>query len=58
MLIVSIPLVNTGEDSIGWMKPEAWDGMAQTLRAQSALKRPLNSADVLTIQFLEEIYGR
>lgn len=57
-MIASIPLVNPGETSIGWMSPEAWKTMTQTLRDQGALKGPLDLEDVYTTQFLEEIYSK
>jgi NitT/TauT family transport system substrate-binding protein len=57
-MTASIPLINTGEDHIGWMKRETWDAMEQTLRAQGDLKQPLKVDDVYTLQFLEEIYGK
>jgi NitT/TauT family transport system substrate-binding protein len=55
-MMVSLPLVNTGEDHIGWMKPEIWAGMEQTLREQGELTAPLDVTQVYTLQFLEEIY--
>jgi len=55
-MTTSIPLVNTGEDFIGWMKPEVWKSMEQTLRAQGTLTGSLAIEDVYTLQFLEEIY--
>lgn len=57
-LTASIPLVNTGEDFIGWMKPEVWAGMEKTLREQNILTLPLQLDDVYTLQFLEEIYNQ
>jgi NitT/TauT family transport system substrate-binding protein len=57
-MTASIPLINTGEDHVGWMKPETWDAMAQTLHTQGDLKKPLRIEDVYTMQFLEEIYGK
>jgi ABC-type nitrate/sulfonate/bicarbonate transport system substrate-binding protein len=57
-MIASIPLINTGEDHIGWMKHETWDALVQTLRAQEDLKQPLQVDDVYTMQFLEEMYGK
>ncbi len=57
-MIASIPLINTGEDHIGWMKRESWEVMAQTLQAQGELKQPLNIDNVYTMQFLEEMYGK
>jgi NitT/TauT family transport system substrate-binding protein len=55
-MAASLPLVNTGEDFIGWMKPEVWAGMEQTLREQGVLTAPLDVTQVYTMQFLEEIY--
>ena len=57
-MTASIPLVNTGEDHIGWMKLETWSTMAETLRAQDALKGSLKVEDVYTMQFLEEMYSK
>lgn len=57
-MAASLPLVNTGEDYIGWMKPEIWAGMEQTLRAQGVLTQPLTVDDVYTLQFLEQIYQK
>jgi ABC-type nitrate/sulfonate/bicarbonate transport system substrate-binding protein len=55
-MTASIPLINTGEDYIGWMKAESWQGMEQTLREQGILTLPLDVTEVYTIQFLNEIY--
>jgi NitT/TauT family transport system substrate-binding protein len=52
----NLPLVNTGQDYIGWMRPEAWAGMEQTLRQQGVLTGTLDIQQVYTLQFLEEIY--
>lgn len=57
-MAASIPLVNTGEDFIGWMRPEIWSGMEQTLREHGVLETPLDVAGAYTLDFLEEIYGR
>ncbi len=57
-MIASLPLVNTGEDHIGWMKAEIWSGMEKTLREQGVLTAPLDVTQVYTMQFLEEIYGK
>ena len=57
-MTASIPLINTGEDDIGWMKPEIWTGMEQTLREQGVLTAPVDVTQVYTLQFLEEIYGK
>ena len=57
-MIASIPLVNTGEDFIGWMKPEVWAAMEQTLREQGVVTNSLDVEQAYTLQFLEEIYGK
>jgi NitT/TauT family transport system substrate-binding protein len=57
-MTASLPLVNTGEDHIGWMKPEIWAGMEQTLRAQGVLTQPVDVTQVYTMQFLQEIYAK
>jgi NitT/TauT family transport system substrate-binding protein len=57
-MTASIPLVNTGEDFIGWMKPEVWDEMERTLREQGVLSNSLDVSQVYTLRFLEEIYGQ
>jgi NitT/TauT family transport system substrate-binding protein len=46
MMVASLPLINTGEDQIGWMRPEVWAGMAKTLREQGVLTKPVDPADV------------
>jgi NitT/TauT family transport system substrate-binding protein len=55
-MTASLPLVNTGEDYIGWMKSEVWSGMEQMLREQGVLTAPLDVTQVYTLQFLEQIY--
>ena len=55
-LTASLPYINTGEDHIGWMKPEIWAGMEQTLREQSVITKPVDATQLYTLQFLNEIY--
>jgi len=55
-MLANLPLVNTGEDHIGWMKPDAWAAMAVTLRTQGVLTQTLDVTQVYTLQYLEEIY--
>ena len=55
-MTASILLVNTGEDNIGWMKPEVWAGMEKTLREQGVLTKTVTITDVYTMQFLNGIY--
>ena len=56
-MATSLPLVNTGEDYVGWMKPEIWAGMEQILRKQDMLTKPLTITDVYTMDFLKAIYS-
>ena len=58
MMIASIPFINTGEDHIGWMKPEIWAGMEKTLSEQGLLTAPMDITQAYTIQFLQGIYGK
>jgi NitT/TauT family transport system substrate-binding protein len=55
-MTASLPLVNTGEDHIGWMKPEIWSEMELTLREQSVISAALDVTNLYTMQFLQEIY--
>jgi len=57
-MTASLPLINTGEDFIGWMKPEIWADMEKTLREQGVLTAPLDVTQVYTMQFLDEIYSK
>jgi len=57
-MTASLPLINTGEDYIGWMKPEMWAAMEETLREQGVLTSPLDVESAYTLQFLQEIYGK
>jgi NitT/TauT family transport system substrate-binding protein len=55
-MTASIPLVNTGDDHIGWMKPEIWVDMQKMLLEEGVLNAPMNVTQVYTMQFLEGIY--
>jgi len=57
-MTASLPIVNTGEDHIGWMKAEIWNGMEKTLREQNVLTKPVDVTQVYTMQFIREIYGK
>ena len=57
-LTASIPLINTGEDAIGWMKDDRWIGMEKILRKQGVLNKPLDITHVYTHRFLREIYKK
>jgi NitT/TauT family transport system substrate-binding protein len=56
-MAAAVPYVNTGEDHIGWMKPEVWEGMLQSMRAEGEVTTPLDINNVYTMQFLQQIYG-
>jgi NitT/TauT family transport system substrate-binding protein len=57
MMEAMLPLVHTGEDHIGWMKPEVWHEMYDTLRAQGLLEKPVDVDKAYSTQFIKEIYG-
>jgi NitT/TauT family transport system substrate-binding protein len=55
-MLASLPLINTGEDYIGWMRPEIWVGMEQMLRQQGELTSSQETSQVINMQFLKAIY--
>ena len=57
-VMASIPLVNTGEDYIGWMEPEIWAAMAQTLQELGVITGPVDVGQVYALEFVNEIYGQ
>jgi len=57
MLEAMLPLINTGEDHIGWMKPSEWQGMYEILLEQGLLAMPVDVKEAYTMRFLESIYG-
>ncbi len=57
MMEAMLPLVHTGEDHIGWMKPDVWNEMYETLLEQGLLEKPFDINKGYTIKFIEEIYG-
>jgi NitT/TauT family transport system substrate-binding protein len=56
-MTASLPLVNTGEDFIGWMDPQVWENMEKTLREQGVLAKEVDITQVYTLQFLQKIYS-
>jgi len=55
MMTAMLPLVHTGEDRIGWMKPAAWEQMQAVLVAQGTLAQPLSDLNALyTNEFVEK----
>ena len=57
-MIASLPFINTGEDYIGWMRPDLWAGMDATMREQGVLTGTVAVADVYTLDYLKDIYER
>jgi NitT/TauT family transport system substrate-binding protein len=51
---MSIPLIDTGEDALGWMRPEIWQTMHDILLEQGLLDAPLDLDLVYTNQFIEQ----
>ncbi|MBZ0296591.1 MAG: ABC transporter substrate-binding protein [Anaerolineae bacterium] len=52
-----LPYINTGENYIGWMQPEVWAGMVDTMLEQGEISAPLDVDDLYTMEFLQQIYG-
>ena len=50
----SIPLIDTGEDAIGWMRPEAWQTMHDVLLEQGLIAEPVDLTTVYTNEFNEQ----
>ena len=57
MMEASLPLVHTGEDQIGWMKAQVWQGMHDMLLEQGVLDEPVDLHEVYTMEFLQKVYG-
>jgi len=57
ILEAQLPLVHTGDDNIGWMKPEDWQAMYQALLDYGLLAKPFDVNQAYSMQFLNEIYG-
>ena len=57
MLNSSIPLIQTGETPIGWMKKDEWMQAQDILLEQNITDAEINIGDVYTMDFLEKIYG-
>ncbi|WP_459903813.1 ABC transporter substrate-binding protein [Desulfosarcina cetonica] len=56
MFEAMLPLVHTGEDMIGWMRPKDWHDMHQMLAEQGLIDNPKDQVNQLfTMQFLDRI---
>jgi NitT/TauT family transport system substrate-binding protein len=54
----SLPLIDTGEDKIGWMRPEIWQQMHDVLLEQGLLTQPLDVTTTYTNEFVEKAYAQ
>ena len=45
-LLAILPLINTGEDHIGWMKSEIWTEMTENLERMGLLSGPVEPEDI------------
>ncbi len=50
---MSIPLIDTGEDTIGWMKADIWQSMHDILIEQGLIAAPVDLTTVYTNEFVE-----
>ena len=57
MMEALLPLVHTGENRIGWMTPDRWDGMYRMLFDQGILAAPFDVRNAYTLEFLKMVYG-
>jgi NitT/TauT family transport system substrate-binding protein len=57
MMEAQLPLVHTGEDYIGWMKPEDWQAMYNILQDNDLLMKQFDVNLAYSMQFLKGIYG-
>lgn len=53
--LLALPLIDTGEDTIGWMKPEIWSGSAKTFLATSGSASDEVAREAYTLRFLKEV---
>lgn len=53
----SVPLIHTGSDQIGWMRPDRWQKIHETLLQQGVLSAPVDIDSLYTMEFLHTIYG-
>ena len=51
---ISIPLIDTGKDTIGWMRPEIWQNMHDILLEQGLITAPIDVTTVYTNEFVEK----
>ena len=57
VMLASLPLIHTGEDQVGWMRADLWDGMHQILLEHGILDEVVDLDKVYTMEFLQKIYS-
>lgn len=57
-MLAGIPLIHTGEDQIGWMRSDVWQGMIGWLLGQGILTESVDLDEVYTMEFLQQIYSK
>jgi NitT/TauT family transport system substrate-binding protein len=56
MMEAIVPLIHTGRDRIGWMRPEIWQQTHDILLKQGILEQPIDIHAIYSMQFLQRIY--
>lgn len=57
MLYSSIPLIYDGDDPIGWMSDQKWQGIINDLYQLNIIDKEIQSKEFLNYDFLNNIYG-
>jgi NitT/TauT family transport system substrate-binding protein len=57
-IALMLPLVDMGTGDIGWMEPQVWQYMLNTLHKQGVISGSLGVADVFDPSFLTTVFGR
>jgi ABC-type nitrate/sulfonate/bicarbonate transport system substrate-binding protein len=53
----SVPLIHTGVDKVGWIRPEIWSSMYEILSEQNLLGKPFDVNQTYTLVFLQKVYA-
>jgi len=57
-LLIQIPLIQTGENDIGWMRDDVWLGMQNLLFDNGLISEKTDIDKAYTTEFLKKIYGK
>lgn len=55
-MLATLPLIHTGEDRVGWMKPGVWAGMARVLAGEGLVPAAFDPGLAYTLDFLERVH--